>query len=184
MSPHYSVAIEGGPDIFTIDTRYRIVRKVGSGSYGTVCSAYDLHADRFCAIKKVHRVFDKRMLAKRCLREIKLLQHLNHHPRIIELFDMDVVDVNAFNEIYLVFDCMDAVRTLFCVTLNIKLTFLKSLHDVIHSDKPLSTVHGQWILYQMLSGLKYIHAAHVIHRDLKPGMLAAFLCSCSTDYCC
>ncbi|KAI8138377.1 kinase-like domain-containing protein [Fennellomyces sp. T-0311] len=151
MSPHYSVAIEGGPEIFTIDTRYRIVRKVGSGSYGTVCSAYDLHGDRFCAIKKVHRVFDKRMLTKRCLREIKLLQHLNHHPRIIELLDMDVVDVNAFNEIYLVFDCMDA-----------------SLHDVIHSDKPLSMVHGQWILYQMLSGLKYIHAAHVIHRDLKP----------------
>ncbi|KAG2222520.1 hypothetical protein INT45_012834, partial [Circinella minor] len=151
VQQHYSVAIEGGPEVFTIDTRYRIVRKVGSGSYGTVCSAYDLQGDRFCAIKKVHRVFDKRVLTKRCLREIKLLQHLNHHPRIIELFDMDIVDINAFNEIYLVFDCMDA-----------------SLHDVIHSDKPLSIVHGQWILYQMLSGLKYIHAAHVIHRDLKP----------------
>ena len=47
----------------------------------------------------------------------------------------------------------------------------QSLHDVIHSDKPINTVQGQWILYQMLSGLKYIHAANVIHRDLKPGMV-------------
>ena len=110
MSRHYSVAIDGGPEVFTIDTRYRIVRKVGSGSYGTVCSAFDLHADRYCAIKKVYRIFDKRLLTKRCLREIKLLQHFNNHPRIIELFDMDIVDVNNFNEIYLVFNCMDAVR--------------------------------------------------------------------------
>lgn len=151
MSRHYSVAIDGGPEVFTIDTRYRIVRKVGSGSYGTVCSAYDLRADRYCAIKKVYRIFDKRLLTKRCLREIKLLQHFNHHPRIIELFDMDIVDVDNFNEIYLVFNCMDA-----------------SLHDVIHSDKPINIVQAQWILYQMLSGLKYIHAANVIHRDLKP----------------
>ncbi|ORY92051.1 kinase-like domain-containing protein, partial [Syncephalastrum racemosum] len=136
---------------FEVETRYRIVRRVGSGAYGTVVSAYDLHTDRFCAIKKVYRVLDKRLVTKRCLRELKLLQHFNGHPRIIELFDMDIVNPANFNEIYLVFNCMDA-----------------SLHDVIHSDKPLDLVHAQWFLYQMLSGLKYIHAAKVVHRDLKP----------------
>lgn len=112
MSRHYTVAIDGGSETFTIDRRYRIVRRVGSGAYGTVCSAYDLHADRYCAIKKVNRIFDKRLVTKRCLREIKLLQHFNNHPRIIELFDMDIVDTNAFNEVYLVFNCMDAVSWL------------------------------------------------------------------------
>lgn len=150
--PHYPVVIDSSGETFDVDTRYRVVRRVGSGAYGTVVSAYDLHADRFCAIKKVYRVFDKRLVTKRCLRELKLLQHFNGHPRIIELFDMDIVNPASFNEIYLVFNCMDA-----------------SLHDVIHSDKPLDLVHAQWFLYQMLSGLKYIHAANVVHRDLKPG---------------
>ncbi|KAG0164184.1 Mitogen-activated protein kinase [Apophysomyces sp. BC1034] len=148
---HYTVQIEGTPETLTIHPRYRIIRKVGSGAYGTVCSAHDEQEDRYCAIKKVYKVFDKRLITKRCLREIKLLQHFNGHPRIIELFDMDIVDPKSFNELYLVFNCMEA-----------------SLHDIIHSDQPLDIVHGQWFLYQLLSGLNYIHAADVIHRDLKP----------------
>ncbi|KAI8393928.1 kinase-like domain-containing protein, partial [Radiomyces spectabilis] len=136
---------------FTMNTRYRIIRKVGSGAYGTVCSAFDFQNKRHCAIKKISRVFDKRLIAKRCLREIKLLQHFNGHPHIIDLLDMDIVDTAHFNDIYLVFNCMDA-----------------SLHDVIHSEQPLDPIHAQWFLYQMLSGLKFIHDAEVIHRDMKP----------------
>ena len=39
---HYAVALEGGREVFTIERNYKIIRKVGSGSYGTVCSAIEL----------------------------------------------------------------------------------------------------------------------------------------------
>ena len=41
----------------------------------------------------------------------------------------------------------------------------------IRSGQPLTDAHFQSFLYQTLCGLKYIHSANVLHRDLKPGNL-------------
>lgn len=40
------------------------------------------------------------------------------------------------------------------------------LQQIISSNQPLSEEHIQYFLYQILRGLKAIHSAHVLHRDL------------------
>ncbi|KAJ3269796.1 Mitogen-activated protein kinase [Terramyces sp. JEL0728] len=106
------------------------------------------------AVKKVTKIFEKEILAKRALREVKLLKHFNGHENITSLLDIDVADLNDFNEMYLVIDLMEV-----------------DLHQIIRSQQPLTDSHYQYFIYQICKGLKYIHSAQVLHRDLKPGNL-------------
>ncbi|KAI9218044.1 kinase-like domain-containing protein [Blastocladiella britannica] len=134
--------------------RYQIVRELGSGAYGVVSSAKSLETGEDIAIKRVTKVFDKVILAKRALREIKLLRHFNGHDNITAILDMEVPNLTNYTEIYLVQELMEA-----------------DLHQIIRSEQPLSDAHYQYFVYQILRGLKYIHSANVLHRDLKPGNL-------------
>lgn len=72
---------------FLIDSRYQIKEVLGKGSYGTVCSAVDLGIDGNeegiqLAIKKVSNIFDKQVLLKRAVRELKLMKHFKGHRNV------------------------------------------------------------------------------------------------------
>ena len=84
-----------------VDERYDVTKELGQGAYGIVCAATNRQSGEGVAIKKVTNIFSKRILAKRALREIKLLQHFRGHRNITCLYDMDIPRPDNFNEAYL-----------------------------------------------------------------------------------
>ncbi len=48
------------------------------------------------------------------------------------------------------------------------------LGRIIRTSQPFSDYHVRYFTYQILRGLKYIHSANVMHRDLRPATSPAF----------
>uniref|UniRef100_A0A673KN92 mitogen-activated protein kinase n=1 Tax=Sinocyclocheilus rhinocerous TaxID=307959 RepID=A0A673KN92_9TELE len=138
-----------------VPERYRDMKQVGTGAYGTVCYAFDRRTGAKVAIKKLHRPFQSDLFAKRAYRELRLLKHMKH-DNVIGLMDVFTADlsVDRFNDFYLVMPFMGT-----------------DLGKLMKMER-LSEDRVQYLVYQILRGLKYIHAAGIIHRDLKPGNLA------------
>lgn len=136
---------------WNVSSRYRLVRVLGKGSYGQVAEAYDTVCQKKVAIKKIINVFDQEIDCKRLYREIYILRRLSH-PQVINLLDVIPPEkYETFTDLYLVFEFVDT-----------------DLHKLIMSPQYLTIRHIQVFLYQLLCGLKYIHSANVIHRDMKP----------------
>ncbi|GLT99885.1 hypothetical protein SLE2022_172920 [Rubroshorea leprosula] len=101
-------------------------------------------------------IFEHTSDAIRILREIKLLRLLRH-PDIVQIKHIMLPPCSReFQDIYVVFELMES-----------------DLHEVIKINDDFTPDHHQCFLYQLLRALKYIHSAHVFHRDLKPKNILA-----------
>lgn len=69
---------------------------IGRGAYGIVCSILNTDTNEMVAVKKIANAFDNYMDAKRTLREIKLLRHLDHE-NVSFCFLIDPILLNFIN---------------------------------------------------------------------------------------
>mmetsp|Transcript_34641 Transcript_34641/g.83661 ORF Transcript_34641/g.83661 Transcript_34641/m.83661 type:complete len:420 (-) Transcript_34641:45-1304(-) len=139
-------------EVFKVPSSWSLVRKLGSGSYGTVVAFRETSTSKNFAVKKVAIAVDL-LEAQRTLREIALLSHF-HHPNVLSLIDVLPVSPDA-TEVYLVTELMDY-----------------DLHQLIYrAPKPLTDHQQCSLMYQLLRGLLALHSAHVVHRDIKPSNL-------------
>ncbi len=133
--------------------RYAMVKTIGRGAFGTVMAARDTATGALVAVKRIRNALEDQEQCKLLLRELKLLRHVRGHENIISIQDIFVGPAGPadFTDIFIVTHLMDA-----------------DLSRVIWSAQTVSYEHVRYFAYQVLRGLKYLHSARIMHRDLKP----------------
>jgi len=131
--------------------KYEVQQKLGKGAYGVVWRANDKKTKETVALKKIFDAFQNATDAQRTFREVMFLQEMKGHEHVITL--QNVLKADNDRDIYLVFEHMET-----------------DLHAAIRANI-LQDIHKQYIMWQSLKALKFMHSANLLHRDMKPSNL-------------
>ena len=127
-----------------VNSRYKLVKKIGAGSFGSVYKAIDIDKNRYVAVKVESKKSDKKRLAH----EINMYNNFissKFIPKIIWYGSE-----NNYN--FLVMDYMGLS--------------LEKLFENHNKQFSLKTVI--MLTIDLIKILQYIHTNNIIHRDLKP----------------
>jgi serine/threonine-protein kinase len=126
--------------------RYRLVQKVGEGSFGSVYRAWDPELEREIAIKILHRRVASAELKRRLLREGRALAKIHHHNVV------NVFAVESHKE--RVGLCMEFVRG-------------QTLEAELRARLALTPQEAARAGEDVCSALAAVHDAGFVHRDVK-----------------
>ena len=127
---------------------YRVLRRLGEGGMGVVYLAADPQ-DRLVAVKALRQGVSVDPNARyRLAREVETMRRV-HSPFVAEVLDADVTSEPP----YIVTRYVQG----------------RSLEDVVAESGPLAGEALARLAYGLASALTAVHAAGVVHRDLKPG---------------
>ncbi|WP_233345932.1 serine/threonine-protein kinase, partial [Saccharomonospora iraqiensis] len=141
------------PDRPPVAGRYRLRSVLGSGSMGTVWSAYDEFLHRQVAVKEVRMppgVPPNQIeeLRERTLREARAIAVLSH-PNVVILHDV----VKEHGDPYVVMELLPS----------------RSLAGLLDSSGRLTVAQAAALGEAVAAALEAAHAEGITHRDVKPG---------------
>mmetsp|Transcript_64545 Transcript_64545/g.163579 ORF Transcript_64545/g.163579 Transcript_64545/m.163579 type:complete len:505 (+) Transcript_64545:102-1616(+) len=120
-------------------------KKIGEGSYGSVCKAKNKVSGTYRAIKTIPKAQMKNV--DRFKQEIAIMKMMDH-PNIIKLYE----SFEDHRNIYLVMELSSGGE----------------LFDRIIESGHFTEVQAAVLMQQIVRALYYMHENHVCHRDLKP----------------
>ncbi|KAM6900769.1 serine/threonine-protein kinase MAK [Xenentodon cancila] len=127
--------------------RYTTLKQLGDGTYGSVLMGRSNESGELVAIKRMKRKFYS---WEECmnLREVKSLKKLNH-ANVVKLKEV----IRENDHLYFVFEYM-------------KENLYQLMKD--RENKMFSENEIRNIMFQVLSGLAFVHKHGFFHRDMKP----------------
>jgi len=130
----------------TVDGRYRLLERIGSGGMADVWAAEDTQLGRRVALKVLHDNFARdREFIERFRREAEHAAGLQH-PNVVGVFDRGDVD----DTYYIAMELIEG----------------SSLRDL--TKRGLTVAEAVEATRQILSAAGYAHERGIVHRDLKP----------------
>jgi hypothetical protein len=126
--------------------RYRLVEKVGEGTFGRVYRAWDPELERELAIKILHRRVADARLKERLLSEGRALARIQH-PNVVRVLGVESHE----DQVGL---CMEFVRG-------------ETLDHALRTSGPLSAREAALVGEDVCRALAAVHLAGFVHRDVK-----------------
>ena len=126
--------------------RFRLLEKVGAGSFGSVYRAFDPDLDREIAIKILHRSIDDSLLKERLLKEGRALAKVRH-SNVVSVFGVE----SYVDHVGL---CMEFIRG-------------ETLETEIQTRGTFSESQTVEVGKAICQALSAVHRAGFVHRDVK-----------------
>ncbi|MFJ2907945.1 serine/threonine-protein kinase [Streptomyces sp. NPDC087228] len=135
-----------------IDHRYQLLHRLGHGGMGEVWEALDTRLNRKVAVKGLLDrgavgAGTQAQLMKRARREAEAIARIKHQ-NVVAVHDR----VETDSQVWIVMELLNA----------------HSLADLLRAEQQLTVRRTARIGLQVLRGLRAVHEAGVVHRDVKP----------------
>ena len=127
--------------------KYQFMEQIGAGTFGVVYKAKIKKTGELRAIKIIKKQKDSIAYEKNIIREIELLESIDH-PNIIKIYEF--------------YDCPEYI----CIVSELGKggSLANNLNTILNESETVKAL----IMFQLLSAVNYCHSMKIMHRDLKP----------------
>ncbi|CAG9321174.1 unnamed protein product [Blepharisma stoltei] len=130
-----------------VEDHYTIIKKLGSGGFGTVYQVVDKRTNIERAMKELPRSKMTQEASAQMLSEVEILRTLDH-PNIMKVYEL----IESRKSYYIITEFLTG----------------GDLFGKLLKEKNLSEKAAAKYVYDFMSAINYCHKNGIVHRDLKP----------------